>query len=192
MKETLAVIPARGGSVRIPRKNLVDLGGKPLLLWTTEAAERSELVTRFVVSTEDVEIAALCKRHGIEWVPQPLPSALSGSMSAPVVRSALDFLRDSEGYEPEYICLLHPTSPFRTAEHIDACIRLAYHWSHGSVLCYTNDVENGAVLVKRASLFRRNGSFMEGAPIMPYSMDERSGLDINTWDDLERARNWLR
>jgi len=168
-----------------------DLGGKPLLAWTVQAARESAL-SRFVVSTEDPEIAAWCKRETVEWVPRPLEQALSSDMSAAVVLASLDFLRDAEGYEPDVVCLLHPTNPFRTGHHIDQCLRriLRCDWQ-GSVLCYTNDVENGAVLVKRTSDFRRDGSFMTGAPIWPYKMDERAGLDINTWDDLERARELL-
>lgn len=191
--EILAVIPARGGSVRVPRKALRDLGGRPLIRWTIDAARSSLSLTRVVVSTEDPEIAAYCRRHDVETVPQPIESALAGTRSAPVVLAALDFLAAADDYAPEYVCLLHPTSPFRTGPDIDACVRVLLERDGlGSVLCYTNDVENGAVLLKRADAFRRDGSFMVGAPIWPYEMDERTGLDVNTWDDLERARAYVR
>ena len=184
--EALAVIPARGGSVRIPRKVMRDICGMPMLAYTLDAATGAESITRVIVSTEDVEIAAYCKRGGIEVVPQPLDSALSGTMSAPVVLSALDFLRDTEGYEPDAVCLLHPTSPLRTAEHIDEAFKLWRGWRN-SVVSFTRDTLNGAIYVCDTGTFRDKGSFF-GAPVLPYEMDEAAGLDVDTWDDLERAR----
>lgn len=188
--ESLGVIPARGGSKRIKRKAMRDLGGKPLIAWTIEAARDSKL-TRFVVSTEDVEIAAYCKREGVEVVPQPIDSALAGDMSAPVVLSALDFLRDTEGYDPDVVCLFHPTAPFRTASDIDLCLEwLASHPSLASVISFTCDDLNGATYMTHAKRFREHGTFFVG-PILPYTMDARSGLDIDDWADLEHARELI-
>lgn len=182
--EALGVIPARGGSVRIPRKNLRELGGKPLVQWTIEAALASKL-DRVVVSTEDPEIAALAIRLGVEVAPQPLESAMSGTRSAPVAISALDFMRDAHGYEPSAVCLLHPTSPFRDGHHIDAALDLL---GVGSVLTFTDDRENGAIWLTTADTLRREGSFHRGGPIYPLELSRRAGMDINTWDDLEAAR----
>ena len=183
----MGVIPARGGSTRIPRKNMRDLGGKPLIQWTIEAAQRSKL-TRVVVSTEDVEIATLAKRLGCEVIPQPLDSALSGTMSAPVVMSALDYLRDTEGYEPDFVCLLHPTSPFRRCSHIDIALReVDFNPDIDAAVSITNDTLNGAIYLARTERFRKYGTFF-GETVRPIVMEQCFGLDIDTWDDLERAR----
>lgn len=164
-----------------------DVGGKPLIQWTVEAALRSK-IERVVVSTEDVEIATIAKQLGADVVPQPLASALSGKMSAPVVMAALDFLRDTEGFEPEWVCLLHPTSPFRTEGHIDKALAvLNFRKGKGSVVTFTEDELNGALYLAPTKSFRKYGTFFF-APLWPLPLDVRSGLDIDTWDDLDRAR----
>lgn len=186
--EALGIIPARGGSQRIPRKNLRGLGGKPLIQWTIEAAQDSSL-SRTIVSTEDPEIAALAIRLGAEVVPQPLTSALNGVASAPVVLSALDFEEQAHDYTPEVVCLLHPTSPFRNAADIDAALDLYMDRGRsGSVLTFTDDCENGAIWLASADHMRVYKSFHRGGPIWPMELPAARGLDINTWDDLERAR----
>ena len=187
--ETLAVIPARGGSVRIPRKNMRDLGGKPLVQWTIEAAQASD-ATRVVVSTEDPEIAALAIRLGVEVVPQPLTSAMSGTMSAPVVAATLDFMAAAHDYRPHIVALLHPTSPFRGPEHINAAIKMAGERAE-SVISFTGDELNGALYVTTVGRFSKRGTFFSN-PIRPLELDARAGLDIDTWDDLERAREAIK
>lgn len=182
----MGVIPARGGSRRVSRKNLQELGGKPLICWTIEAALASRL-SRVVVSTEDPEIAAVAIRAGAEVVPQPIESALSGDMSAPVVLSALDFMRDAHGYEPHLVCLLHPTSPFRGAGHINHALNIYGQSPGASVISFSRDDLNGALYLTEASRLRDYGTYFV-APIVPLTMSEADGLDIDTWDDLERAR----
>lgn len=184
--EAIGIIPARGGSVRIPRKNMRELGGKPLVQWTIEAALASRL-NHIVVSTEDPEIAVLAAQMGAQVVPQPLESALSGTRSAPVAIAALDYLRAAYAIEPELVCLLHPTSPFRTGQHINDALDLYRARGSGSVLTFTADRENGAIWLRRAEDLRRDGSFHRG-PIWPLELDGRAGLNIDTWDDLEEAR----
>lgn len=186
MVEAVGIIPARGGSVRVPRKNLREVGGKPLIQWTIEAAQES-LLWRVVVSTEDVEIATLARRLGADVVPQPLDSALSGTKSAPVVLSALDYLRDTEGYDPSLVCLLHPTSPFRQAEHIDLALRLHARYRAASVISTTNDTLNGAIYLTTVERFRMANSFFVW-PICPLDIPMPHGLDIDEWADLEAAR----
>jgi len=116
----LAVIPARGGSKTIPRKNIKLLCGKPLIAWTIEAAKKSQHVSRVIVSTDDAEIAAIAKKYGVE-VPFLRPAEISGDLATDVefLTHALDFLKTQENYEPEIILRLPPTSPLRTASHID-------------------------------------------------------------------------
>lgn len=118
--EILAVIPARGGSKSIPKKNIKLLCGKPLIVWTIEEAKKSRYLTRIIVSTDDKEIADVAKRYGAE-VPFLRPKEISGDISTDVefLFHALDFLKTREGYEPEIIVRLPPTSPLRTTAHID-------------------------------------------------------------------------
>ena len=121
--ETLGVIPARGGSKGIPRKNLVPLGGRPLIAHTCEAARASRTLTRVVVSTDDQEIAATAAALGVD-VPFLRPAALAAD-DTPMLDVLLDLLstlEQRERYRPDVLVLLQPTSPFRRAEHIDTAV----------------------------------------------------------------------
>lgn len=118
----LGVIPARGGSKGIPRKNLVPLGGRPLLLHTTDAAVSSGVCERVVVSSDDEEVLALALgQPGVE-APFRRPPALAGddSPTADTVRHLLSWLEREDGYVPDSVMLLEPTCPLRTAEDIRA------------------------------------------------------------------------
>jgi CMP-N-acetylneuraminic acid synthetase len=119
------VIPARGGSKGIPRKNLAPLAGRPLVAYTIDAARASRSLSRVIVSTDDREIAAVSKSLGAE-VPFLRPPRLAAD-DTPMVDVLLDVLatlgRD-ERYEPDVVVLLQPTSPFRRAGHIDAAVGL--------------------------------------------------------------------
>lgn len=114
MDRIVAIIPARGGSKGIPRKNIVSLGGKPLLAWSIAAALDCPEIGRTVVSTDDEEIAAVARQYGAE-VPFMRPSELArdDTVDYPVFHHALTWLRDNEGYTPELVVHLRPTSPFR-------------------------------------------------------------------------------
>ena len=116
----LGLVPARGGSKGIPRKNLVDLGGQPLIAWTIEAALLSGSLDRVIVSTDDAEIATVSESLGAE-VPFMRPAALATdeAASVDVARHALETLGE-EGYEPDYVVLLQPTSPLRTSGDVAA------------------------------------------------------------------------
>ncbi|WP_319525428.1 acylneuraminate cytidylyltransferase family protein [uncultured Desulfosarcina sp.] len=117
----LAVIPARGGSKGLPRKNILEIAGKPLIAWTIEAAQRSAMIDRLVLSSEDTEIINVARNWGCE-VPFIRPQELSLDHTPGVypVLHALEML--NENYD--YVVLLQPTSPLRQAEDIDACIKL--------------------------------------------------------------------
>ena len=120
----LGLIPARGGSKGIPRKNLRVLGGKPLLQWTIDAALNSQALTSVVVSTEDEEIAAVARACGAS-IPFVRPADLAGdeTPTLPVVQHAIRTLA-GRGEHFDAICLLQPTSPLREPADIDACIEL--------------------------------------------------------------------
>ena len=116
----LAIIPARGGSKAIPRKNIIKVAGKPLLHYTTNAAIESKFINRIILSTDDDKIARLGKQLGVE-VPFIRPSkfAQDNTPTTEVIKHTLDFLKNNEDYSPDLIILLQPTSPLRKVLHID-------------------------------------------------------------------------
>lgn len=119
----LALIPARSGSKRVPLKNIKSLCGKPLIAYTIEAAKASRLINRVIVSTDSAEIADIAKQYGAE-VPFLRPKEISTADSTELefFDHALDRLEKDEGYMPDIIVLLYPTSPFRKSESIDRAI----------------------------------------------------------------------
>lgn len=113
---TLGVIPARGGSKAIPRKNIKMIAGKPLIAWTIEAAKESRLLDRFVVSTEDAEIAEISRRHGSEVIDRPLELATDEASTLSVLQHAVSIIK------ADAVVILQPTSPVRDLGLIDKCI----------------------------------------------------------------------
>lgn len=120
----LGLIPARGGSKGVSRKNVRPLGGKPLLQWTVEAALAARALTSVVLSTEDEEIAAVGRKCGAS-VPflRPIELAADDTPTLPVVQHAVRAL-ERIGDCFDAVCLLQPTNPFRTPSDIDACVEL--------------------------------------------------------------------
>jgi CMP-N,N'-diacetyllegionaminic acid synthase len=119
------VIPARGGSKGIPRKNLALLAGRPLLAYTADAARGSRRLSRVVISTEDEEIAGIARQLGID-VPFLRPAHLAADETTmlDVLTDLVAALERTERYRPDVLVLLQPTSPFRRAGHIDAAVDL--------------------------------------------------------------------
>jgi CMP-N,N'-diacetyllegionaminic acid synthase len=122
----LGIVTARGGSKAIPKKNLALLANKPLLAWTVEVALESASLDRLVISTDDPEIAELGKKLGAE-IPflRPTELAADTSTSMDVILHAIRWFADNENYRPDYVLLLQPTSPLRTATDIRESIKLA-------------------------------------------------------------------
>lgn len=122
---TLALIPARGGSKRVPGKNLADCAGKPLIQWTLDAALGAGSVDRVLVSTDSEAIADIARSAGLE-VPFLRPAALSGDdvPMIDVMQHALNWALEAEGLTVKTLLLLQPTSPLRTATHIDEALAL--------------------------------------------------------------------
>lgn len=118
----LAIIPARGGSKGVPRKNIKLLGGKPLIQYTSEIALKSKYLTKVILSSEDEEIMNIAEIAGIE-VPFKRPSNLAEDKTPtlPVILHALDFL-SAQGEKYDAVCLLQTTCPFRTVAFLDAAI----------------------------------------------------------------------
>ncbi len=118
----LALVPARGGSKGIPRKNIQPLAGKPLLAYTIEHARQTPAITRVVVSTDDAEIAAIAQQYGAEVVWRPVEISGDDASSESALLHALDYLRDTEGYEPDLVVFLQATSPLRQPDDIQKAI----------------------------------------------------------------------
>lgn len=124
MTRVLGLIPARGGSRGVPRKNLRPLGGRPLLAYTAQAALAATRLARVVLTTDDAEIAQVGEALGLE-VPFIRPAALAADDTPmlPVIRHALDVL-GAGGDCYDAVCLLQPTTPFRPAGAVDGCIAM--------------------------------------------------------------------
>jgi YrbI family 3-deoxy-D-manno-octulosonate 8-phosphate phosphatase len=121
--ECLAIIPARGGSKGILRKNVRPLAGKPLIAHTIEQAQRAQLINRLVVSTDDVEIEAVSRQYGAEVVRRPVEISGDHASSETALLHALDYLSQTEGYHPDVLAFLQCTSPLTLAEDIDGTIQ---------------------------------------------------------------------
>ena len=207
--DVLGLIPARGGSKGIPRKNLVEVGGKPLLAWTVEAALGATELTRVVVSTDDDEIASAA---GAEVLRRPAELAADDTPMLDVVHHAVTELG------PDVVVLLQPTSPLRRAEHVDACVRLLLESGADAVVSVVEvphrfrpdslmDVVGGRVVPRGSArtrqekkpVYARNGPAvlarradridddLYGGDVRPFVMDARDSLDVDDSADVELA-----
>lgn len=213
--EIVALVPARGGSKGIPRKNLAPLAGKPLLAWTIEAALASEAVTRTVVSTEDDEIARAARAAGAEVLARPAELAADGTPMRDVIEHALRELGGTE-----VLVLLQPTSPLRRAEHVDAAVELLratgadsvvsvvevpHRYRPGSLMALDGDrlvalaEDYAATRQEKPAVYARNGpailvlrpdrigTDLYGGDCRAYVMEPRDSIDIDDPFDLELA-----
>jgi N-acylneuraminate cytidylyltransferase len=216
--KVLAVIPARGGSKTIPRKNLRLLRGQPLIVHTFAAAARAKALDRVVVSTDDDTIAGVASRHGIEVIRRPAALATDDAKTGAAIRHALGELARG-GWTADAVVTLQPTSPLRAPDLIDRVVaafeesgcdtaltvtrvstkvgRIADGWF---APLYPTDsprqaldglyVENGNVYVTRADVVREHGTVF-GARLRPVEIDDVEGLDLDTELDVARAEFWL-
>jgi N-acylneuraminate cytidylyltransferase len=125
MTEILALIPARGGSKGIPRKNIKSFAGYPLVAWSIAAGLQANSISRVIVSTDDEEIAAVAREYGAD-IPflRPAEFAQDRSPDLPTFEHALKWLEDIEGYKPEIVVQLRPTSPLRPRDMVDDAIKI--------------------------------------------------------------------
>jgi CMP-N,N'-diacetyllegionaminic acid synthase len=120
-ERVVALIPARGGSKSVPRKNLVPLAGRPLLAWPIETAKATPEIDRVIVSTDDAEIAATARALGAEVHDRPPELATDEALVIDTIRRVRDWLT-AGGWPPDIMVLLEATSPFRTPELVGRCI----------------------------------------------------------------------
>ncbi len=169
-KNVVCIIPARGGSKGVPRKNIKPIAGRPLIAYSIGHALQSRYIDRTIVSTDDQEIANISRQYGAE-IPFMRPDHLSTD-SAPtidVLRHTVEWLEKNENYGCDIIVLLHATSPLRDVSDIDACIKLLIDKNANNVISvteahanpYFNMVEkrtSGVQLVKKGKFFTRQAA----------------------------------
>lgn len=124
MLTAVAVIPARGGSKSVPRKNIRLLAGKPLIYYTIEQAKRSRCLSRLIVSTDDNEIAQVSHQHGAEVCIRPVELATDAAPTELALIHVVEVLKQRDGYEADAVVTLEPTSPLRSSALIDRCIEV--------------------------------------------------------------------
>jgi pseudaminic acid cytidylyltransferase len=134
----IAVIPARGGSKRIPQKNIKQFCGKPMIAWSIEAALNSNCFEQVIVSTDDEEIASIARFYGAD-VPFVRPKSLADDHTGtnPVIEHAIEWLSRQE-LNPDFVCLIYATAPFICASDIQAGLNLIINNSCDYVLSVTS------------------------------------------------------
>jgi CMP-N,N'-diacetyllegionaminic acid synthase len=120
----LAIIPARGGSVGLKNKNMYPLNGKPLLYYTLDAAKKTKLIDRVIVSSDSKKILNFSKKNLVEVIKRPKKISGSKSTTHEAVIHCLNFLKKNENYIPDIIIVLQPTSPLRNSKHINKAIEI--------------------------------------------------------------------
>jgi len=148
----LGVIPARGGSKGIPKKNVKPLLGRPLLAYTVDSAKKSKRLTHLVVSTDDAEIAEVARGLGVEVVDRPEELSRDATPTLPAIQHALDVVEPKCG-RFDYVFVLQATSPFRTADDIDQAIDLLRTSKAESVIGVVRVFDNHPARIKKI----RNG-----------------------------------
>lgn len=131
-KTFLAIIPARGGSKRLPRKNILEIGGKPLISWSIEAGLKSKYLDKVIVSSEDNEILDISKKYGADIIKRAIELASDSSATFDSIKHTIDNL---ENYD--YIVLLQPTSPLRNSIHIDEAIESIFEKKAEAIISVT-------------------------------------------------------
>lgn len=218
----LAVIPARGGSKGLPKKNIKPLCGNPLIYYSIKAALDSKYVGRTVVSTEDREIASIARKYGAEIVERPQELAKDDTPSFPVFKHALTYLENKFDYRPDILVILQPTSPLRTTETINDAIKTFFdNFDIYDSLIPLYPIESKIGTIEKGTyhphytlgqrrqeiqkLYKECGTIFIfkpeliengknfGEKILPFIINNyEESIDIDTIKDLEKAEYFLR
>ena len=179
--KVLAVIPARGGSKGVPRKNIRTVCGKPLIAYTIETALAAKhLFYRIIVSTEDKEIAAIAQRYGAD-VPFSRPAELAGDKvpTVPVLQHAVGFVEKQDHVRFDWVCLLQPTEAFRTVQDLENGIALGLAGGCDSVISVTQVFAVHPILMKR----------IENDQLLPFVIEEKEGTRRQDYQPPAYMRN---
>lgn len=146
-RKILAIIPARGGSKGIPHKNIIDLHGKPLIVYSIEAALASKYIDYVLVSTDDMEIAEISKKYGAK-VPFLRPAELASDTAKTIdaIMHAINTMKENGAYFDDLV-LLQPTEPLRTAEDIDDALK-TYYCHDCTSLASVSEVDDHPILIR--------------------------------------------
>ncbi len=221
MDHVIAVIPARGGSKGVPKKNIRPLAGRPLISYTIEAAERSKSVERVIVSTDDEEIARIAKQDGAEVMMRPALLATDEAPTELALIHVVETLKNTEGYAVDVVVTLEPTSPIRSLGLIDRCIETLRQTGADSVMTVVETRECLGTLdaggrftylmahqprrrQDRAPLYKESGAvyvtktksllsqrFICGGTLYAVVVEQDEGVDINTLSDFAIAEALL-
>jgi len=183
----VAIIPARGGSKRLPRKNIKLLAGKPLIAYVIRTALLSKSLNKVIVSTEDSEIKDIARQYGAEVIKRPKALAKDSSTTIDVIFHAISVL-EKRGEKPDVVVCLQPTSPLQAPEDIDNAIGLFLDSNYASVISVCDGVANGAIYVSTPKILNRTKSFYTGN-VLPYRMSFERSVDIDTEEDFKLAEN---
>ncbi len=180
----LGIIPARGGSKRVPKKNTKLLGKKPLIAYTIDAATKSRFLTDCVVSTDAEYISEIVKKYGVRTIERPKELATDKAKTTDVLLHAVRHV------ECDIVVCLQPTSPLRTARDIDNAIGLFLENDCDSVISCSVNGPNGAVYVSTPENLLKNKTFYAGM-VLVYTMPPERSLDIDEPGDFNKAKKAL-
>jgi CMP-N,N'-diacetyllegionaminic acid synthase len=171
-KKILSIIPARGGSKGLPRKNIIDLAGKPLITWTIEASLKSKYITKTIVSSDDAEILDVAINYGSEIIKRPDNLATDIATSESVVKHAIGYLESIDEVF-DFVILLQPTSPLRSFKDIDSAFETMFKLDASSVIS-TCEFDNKIL----KTLIEDSNGFLEGVSNNKYPFMRRQDLPV--------------
>ena len=220
MDHVIAVIPARGGSKGVPKKNIRPLAGRPLISYTIEAAKRAKSVERVIVSTDDAEIARVAKQDGAEVIMRPAELATDEAPAELALIHVVETLKRTEGYAVDVVVTLEPTSPLRSPGLIDRCVETLRRTGADSVVTVVETwgvlgipdpkgwftyernqprrrqdrapryMESGAAYVTKAEILLSQ-RLICGGKLQSVVVGQDEGVDINTLSDFAIAEALL-
>lgn len=219
MKKILAIIPARGGSKGIPKKNIKLLAGKPLIAYSIENALKSKYIDRVIVSTEDEEIAEVSRRYGAEVIKRPKELANDDITLDPVIYHALNLIEKKDGIRYNIVVTIQPTSPLLSVNTLDRAIEIMLNGRYDTLISVRREAhlywtkkgceytplykerknrqyldpifrETGAILISRRDAIRENSRI--GDKIYLFEIPEEEDVDIDTYQDWWVAENLLK
>jgi CMP-N,N'-diacetyllegionaminic acid synthase len=168
----LSIIPARGGSQGLPRKNVIDLAGKPLIAWTIDSSLNSKYITKTVVSSDDREILDLAVRYGADTIKRPSKFASNIATSESVVKHVISYL-ESRGEIFDIVILLQPTSPLRSSTDVDNAIEMKY-LSGATAVISTYKFDNKIL----KTFIKNSNGFLKGVSNNEYPFTRRQDLPL--------------
>ena len=180
----VGLIPARGGSKGVARKNIRLLGGKPLVVYSIDSAKRSRYLDRVIVSSEDAEILAVARAADCDVLERPAELAQDDTHSCLVMKHVIDTLEQQDGRTVDVLVLLQPTSPFRRVEDIDAAIEYQHQTGAESVVSVVKAPHWGNPhWTRRIDQRGRLVPYLEGTSLFVPGTGPRQGLPEVYWRD---------